>query len=295
MVRRWKLPVVAIVVVLAVAFLGVKLMGARGVFVPARPVSEVGGSAVVVGADRRRIEGRVFVTGTPSANAPLIVVLHGDAPGNKPRYQYFVAAELAAKAPGSRAVALLRPGYADPYGAKSDGDRGLAIGETYTAEVVDQVAAAIESLKAQWSASTVILVGHSGGAAVAANIAALHPGLVRHVFLVACPCDVPAFRQHMAELQSNFFWRLPVHSLSPLVTVLRMDSRTIVTAISGTEDPLTLPQYAQAYVGAAKARGIAASFLTLPGAGHEILDQNAVIENVVAAVSEDSASGGTAR
>ncbi|HTD96317.1 MAG TPA: alpha/beta fold hydrolase [Edaphobacter sp.] len=279
----WKLLLV-LVVVAVLGFLGYDLIASQGTFVPSRPVSKAGGSAVVAGAEGHRIAGRVYVTGAAGSAGAMVVVLHGDAPYNKPRYQYGFASEVADAVPGTRVVALLRPGYADPYGAKSDGHRGFASGENYTLEVTNDIAAAIEALKAQWGASKVILVGHSGGATIAANVAALHPGLVQHVFLVACPCDVPVFRRHMAELQRNPIWLLPVHSLSPQETLDRMEKGTEVTAISGENDPLALPVYARDYVAKAKERGVSASMITIPGKGHEVLDEAIVIEEIAKAV-----------
>jgi alpha-beta hydrolase superfamily lysophospholipase len=183
-------------------------------------------------------------------------------------------------------VALLRPGYADPYGAKSDGDRGLALGENYTREVVDDIAAAIEGLKSQWSAQKVMLVGHSGGATISADLAAIKPGLVQEIVLVSCPCDVPAFRHHMAQLQRNPMWLLPVSSLSPMVTLEEMQPAVKVIAISGENDVIALPEYATQYVEKAKRRGIPALMVTLPGKGHEILNEPFVVNQVAEAVRE---------
>jgi pimeloyl-ACP methyl ester carboxylesterase len=132
----------------------------------------------------------------------------------------------------------------------------------------------------------VLLVGHSGGSAIAANIAALEPGLVRHVFVVSCPCDVPDFRRHMAAMQWSPMWLLPTKSLSPIETLDRMDAATAVTVFSGSEDPVTLPSYAKAYVEKARSRGITAELVTIPGKGHEILDDPAVESAVEAAARE---------
>lgn len=282
--RLWK-PLLLTVVVLALAVVVFKLLEVRGTFDKPRPVSEAGGNAVLAGLSGHHIAGRVYLTGPPNSSAPLVVVLHGDAPTRNPSYQYAFASELAKAAPGTYVVALLRPGYADPYGAKSDGDRGFASGENYTSDVVMYMAAAIQSLKSQWEAPSVVLVGHSGGAAIAADISALHPGLVQHVFLISCPCDVPAFRHHMAKLQRDPVWLLPVHSLSPQETLDRMPpGNTTITAISGSDDPLALPAYSKAYLAKASARGIAASMITITNKGHEILLEPAVIQDIANAV-----------
>jgi hypothetical protein len=283
-VKRWWKLVLLIVIAAVFVDSALSLVGSRGVFAAHRPVSEAGGSAVIAGASGHRMAGRVYLTGTPAQAAPIVIVLHGDAPSANPRYQYAFASDVADAAPGTRVVALLRPGYADPYGAKSDGDRGFALGENYTSEVVNDIASAIQALKSRWRASAVILAGHSGGAAIAANVAALHAGLVRHVFLIGCPCDVPAFRQHMARLQWNPLWLIPVHSLSPTQTLDQMRNGTEVTAISGAQDPLTLPQYARSYIAKAGARGISASMITIQGQGHEILNDSAVVQQVAKAV-----------
>ncbi|MGH8801152.1 MAG: alpha/beta hydrolase, partial [Casimicrobiaceae bacterium] len=193
--RRWKLGIL-VAAVIVFGFYGLGLIASRGTFAPSRPASESPGNLITVGVPGHRLAGRVFLVGTPAPSAPIVIVLHGDAPFANPGYQYAFALDVARAVPGTRAVALLRPGYADPYGAKSDGDRGFALGENYTSQVVNDVAAAIQSLKSRWEAPAVILVGHSGGSAIAANIAALYPGLLQHVFLVGYPRDVPAFRRH---------------------------------------------------------------------------------------------------
>ncbi len=128
--RRWMILPIA-VVVMVVAYVGYQLIAVRGTFAPSRPVSTAGGNAVAVGAPGHRIAGRVYVSGTANPAAPVVIVLHGDAPFVKPRYQYLFASELAGAVPGTRVVALLRPGYGDPYGAKSDGDRGFASGTNW--------------------------------------------------------------------------------------------------------------------------------------------------------------------
>lgn len=266
-----------------------QILALRGAFSPSLPASQAGGTAIEAGTSGHQIAGRVYLFGGPNAANPLVVVLHGDAPYRKPAYQYQFANEVAAAAPGTRVVALLRPGYADPFGARSDGDRGpFAAGENYTPGVIRDLASAIHDLKSRWNAQSLILVGHSGGAALTANIAALKPGLVQTEILVSCPCDVPAFRQHMAQLQRSPVWLLPVRSLSPIVTLDSMSPAVTVIAISGANDPIALPEYAEAYVRKAQSRGLSASIKLIPNQGHEILLNDAVIKEVAQAAQHHS-------
>src|SRR5271155_526873 len=228
--RIW-MTVFLLMALVAIAAISWQLMAVRGTFAELKSPTEAHGESIVVGAEGHRLAGRAFGARGAGAN-PLVVVLHGDAPFANPSYQYKFAADVAQAAPGSAVVALLRPGYRDPYGAKSDGDRGFASGENYTAEVTDDVAAAIQALKNQYGVTSVILVGHSGGAAIAADVAARSSGnLIQQLFLVGCPCNVPAFRRHMARLQWSPVWLLPVNSLSPDQELGQMDHAIKITAI----------------------------------------------------------------
>ncbi len=282
----WKFARYAVRIVILV-YVGTQvymLIAVQGRFAKHLPVSVAGGEAVTTGTEGHRIAGRVYVSGPPSASAPLVVILHGDSPFHLPSYQYLLAQSVANAVPGTRVAGLLRPGYGDPYGAKSDGPRGFASGENYTQLITDDLAAAIQQLKERWNASSVILVGHSGGATLTADIAATHPGLVQHAVLVSCPCDVAAFRSHMWRLQHSVLWLLPAHSLSPLKTLDRMSGDLSITAVTGSVDPIALPEYTYDYVAKAKARGNPAETVVLPGLGHEILNEPATVEQVVKAV-----------
>jgi alpha-beta hydrolase superfamily lysophospholipase len=280
--RIW-VTVFLLMALVAVAATAWQLVAVRGTFADLRPPAEARGEALLVGTPGHQLAGRAFGAGAKNAN-PLVVVLHGDAPFANPSYQYKFAADVAQAAPGSAVVALLRPGYADPYGAKSDGDRGFASGENYTVEVADDVAAAIQQLKSKYAATAVVLVGHSGGAAIAADVAARSGKLIQQVFLVGCPCNVPAFRRHMARLQWSPVWLLPVSSLSPDQALDQMDTQVKITAISGSDDTVTLPDYAQAYIEKAVARGMMASLVIAPGQGHEILNSAPVLARVAASL-----------
>ena len=110
-----------------------------------------------------RLKTSVYRSSGLSPNPVLVVVLHGDAPFNKPDYQDTFAAKVAAAYSDVIAAAILQPGYTDPQGNTSEGDRGLATGDNYNAGNVDALAAAISELRRRFKARRVVVVGHSAG------------------------------------------------------------------------------------------------------------------------------------
>lgn len=217
----------------------------------------------------------------------LLIVLHGDAPFQKPEYQYAVARRIATEIENVIAVAVLRPGYTDPDGHRSSGIRGRAIGDNYTMHNVNAIAAAIGALTETYLPGRVFLLGHSGGAAIAADIIARHPSLVTGgAILVSCPCDVPAWRRHMDSVQHDPIWRTPVASLSPMDLAARVDTHTVVRAIVGSADDVAPPALSRAYVERLRARGVHADLLEIPGAPHDILLDQRVLAEVGKALAQ---------
>lgn len=147
-----------------------------------------------------RLKASVFQSEAIGADPILVVVLHGDAPFNKPDYQNIFAAKVAATNRDVIAVGLLRPGYTDPQGNTSDGERGATNGDNWNAKNTDAVADAIGELKRRYHARKLVVVGHSGGASLTANILGRHPALLDAALLVSCPCDVEKWRQSMFQL-----------------------------------------------------------------------------------------------
>ena len=117
-----------------------------------------------------RLKTSVYRSAELSPHPVLVVVLHGDAPFNKPDYQDTFAAKVAAANSDVIAAAILRPGYTDPQGNTSEGERGQTTGDNYNARNVDAIAAAIGELRQRFQTRRLVVVGHSGGAAITANI-----------------------------------------------------------------------------------------------------------------------------
>ena len=226
---------------------------------------------------------RVY-TGTGVSEAPLLVlVLHGDLPEPSPSYQYEfakVVADTARNTVGTDVVAagVLRPGYRDPTGDRSSGDMGRAVADNYTPEVVDAVARAARQLAKDQHARATILVGHSGGAAIAANVLGRHPDIARGAVLVACGCDPSAWRARRSAETSNPIFDGPTRSILPLEVGSAVAPGTVVRMVVGQEDDVAPPAYSQTYATALRQHGIDVAVDVVPGLGHNILFAPRVLE-----------------
>jgi pimeloyl-ACP methyl ester carboxylesterase len=123
----------------------------------------------------------------------LLVFLHGDTSSGGPADYLFEFARRFSQA-GVVAVALLRPGYSDRAGRTSQGTHYGRI-DSYTPENIAAVGAAIDALKKHFQPRRTIVVGHSGGAAIAGVLIGKTPGLVQGAILVSCPCDIARWRR----------------------------------------------------------------------------------------------------
>lgn len=198
-----------------------------------------------------------------AARPTLFVLLHGNHTSGSPSTsQYQVAEALAAGGgPGTISVALIRPGYDDDAGNHSSGN-AAGRGDNFTAANIDIVADAIARLKRHHQAGRLVLLGHSGGAAMAAVMLGRHPGLADAAVVVACPCDVPAWRA--AAGRTRIAWV----SESAIRTVDRIPLRTRVAVLVGSRDTVTAPSLSREYAAALAGRGIHAELSVIEGADH---------------------------
>jgi len=167
-------------------------------------VRGIGGDIRWMDVPQGQLKTKIYGTGSHSENPVLVVVLHGDGgKGPPPSYQYAVAQAIAegfdkpelseglrqSMGPLLRfddvvAAGILRPGYTDPDGDQSDGRMGTRTGDNHTREVTEAVVAVVNTLKKELNARAVILMGHSGGATISANILALYPDTADAALLV---------------------------------------------------------------------------------------------------------------
>ena len=182
---------------------------------------------------------RTYKSNDISEKPILLITLHGDSPFHNPSYHYKLARLVAEKSNNLVAIGMLRPGYTDAEDRVSDGIKGDAIGDNYDQSRVDQIAKAIQQLKAHYKSSKLILAGHSGGSAITANLIALYPGLVDHAFIVSCPCNINAWRKDMYKLTNKSIFDGDLEAISPIELVEHISNRTAVTLFVGKDDVVT--------------------------------------------------------
>jgi pimeloyl-ACP methyl ester carboxylesterase len=222
-----------------------------------------------------------FKNANITASPVLVIVIHGDAPFNKPGYQYTAAHTIALQNNNTIAVGLLRPGYTDPDGNTSAGVKGLTTGDNYTPGNINAIAQAIERLKKLYHPKKTILVGHSGGSAITADIIGLKPALVNKAVVVSCPCYLTPWREYMSRKQPGFSaWKDSVTSVSPNTVAANISKGTKVIIISGTGDDVTPTQLSVDYYNLLKNYGIDAGLIQIAGEKHDILLHSKVFEAI---------------
>ncbi|MBB5192220.1 pimeloyl-ACP methyl ester carboxylesterase [Silvimonas terrae] len=211
----------------------------------------------VTGADQCLVLASYGVTDAPQV---LLVWLHGDTPARDEAVYLFPMARAVAEQFAAQkvlSVALVRPGYADDKGHRSDGDNHWHQ-DLYTRQNMQIVGGAIDRLKQHYHPQRVILIGHSGGAATAALLAGMMPGLADADILVSCPCDLAAW-------PLGHDWRA---SENPMRWADQVQPPLKVFALTGTADDNTGAALAQAYVARLQQHGVDARFIPIPNASH---------------------------
>jgi len=262
-----------------------------------------------------RLKTRAYSTETLSAHPTLVVFVHGDVP--IPHEDQYIFSQLFAEGAGAPeallsrvrtalgdalvddlataapstdvvVVGVVRPGYSDAEGDTSDGEQGMALADNYTPEVVDAVAAAVARLKAEYSAGAVVMVGHSGGGAIAADLLGRHPDAADGALLIACGCDPVAWRDIMRTGQfADLDWSHPYRSLSPMDLATSVAADTKVRLLAGDNDDTVPPEHTLAYAQALASRGLDVQATIAPGYGHNDISFSPLAFDTLKALIED--------
>lgn len=236
-----------------------------------------GGHDLVLGAAGEQVQASVYTSASLSASPALVIVLHGDAPLLRPAYHYEVAARAARTLPNIVGVGLLRPGYIDPMGRRSDPAGTARLGDNYTAQVSDHVAAAVRELQRRYHPSKTILVGHSGGGAVVANVLEAYPDIAQGALIASCPCDLAAWRAKMGRMGRKNSHQ---HSLSPLEGVERLPFSTHIAIMVGAKDTIVGVENSRTFYRDALNSGAWVTLEVVPGAGHMMMNDPAVVRAI---------------
>lgn len=211
----------------------------------------------------------------------LVIVIHGDAPFEKPDYQYHFAENIARQNKNTIAIGILRPGYTDPDNNTSNGIKGFTTGDNYTLAVNEAIAEAILQLKKSYHPIKTILIGHSGGAAIAGDIIGLKPNLVNSAILVSCPCNLPEWRKYMHTKQMlNLAWWFNFQSISPIAVADSISEETEVTIVVGDKDDVAPVYLSKEYYDKLKSLNKKCKLVLIPNEGHEILLNDKVMNEV---------------
>lgn len=183
----------------------------------------------------------------------LAVFLHGDFWAGGVDYMADIAQYHASE--NIMTAAIVRPGYYDNQGNFSDG-KMLGANDHYTLENVNILSQVVQEFKKKFNPKNVVLVGHSGGAAIASLIANEAPNNIDGLFLFACPCDVNQWRPE---------WK---KSLNPINHIDHISSDIKIQAYVGSLDENTYPELTKSYIEKCKNRGLNAQMFMISNMGH---------------------------
>ena len=214
----------------------------------------------------------------------LVIYLHGDAGTKRISNKLHKAAELSGN-DETLSFLMARPGWETPSGHFSNGGDpyGPDNGDNYIPERdIDPVAHAIMTLKNHYKPKTVIVVGFSGGAAIAGVILGRYPDLINIAVLSSCPCIVPPWREHrmkqkkQIEPSGKIWWP---NSHSPHDYVVNINKKAKIILVVGDLDTNTKPEYSKIYINKLVKHSIDSQLHVIKGAGHaDIRTNNEYIE-----------------
>lgn len=216
----------------------------------------------------------IHTFGAAAGNRTLVIFVHGDGSRGGPS-DYLANAAKRISGGGVTGVVLIRPGYYDSDDVTSTGTSYRREGDGYRDHVIAAVAGAVVQLKAYHDAQRIVLVGHSGGAAISGVILGRYPGLASAAILAACPCNISEWR----SMRGRRPW---TRSRSPHAFIDTVPTDVEVIALTGSKDTNARSVLARDYVTALTGRGVVATFVEVANAGHNGVVRSAAFRDAVA-------------
>lgn len=195
----------------------------------------------------------------------LVIYIEGDgfawrtrsAPSTDPTPLEPVALSLAAADDAPSVAWLARPCQFTGGESARNCTRAWWTDARYGEPVISALVASIDTLKQKAGATTLALVGYSGGGAVAALIAARRDDIA-WLKTVAAPLDTEAFTAHHKVT--------PLHGLNPADFAAALDRLPQIHYV-GSDDAIVPPDINQAIISKLDEEGCA-TLRIMPGIGH---------------------------
>ena len=200
-------------------------------------------------------------------------------------YQYEFARLIAQHCDNVVSVGLLRPGFKDHLGRKSQGRKGFNVGDNYNRTRIDIIAEYIQALIDEYQPSKVIVAGHSGGAAITAKLIAYYPELVDYAFIVSCPIDINVWRKDMFKLKKYPLFLSELSTESPIDLIYEISEKTIVNVFCGV-DQITQSYLSEEYVERLESVGKRGALSLIKGE-HDIFMDDGVLNSVVSTIRQN--------
>ena len=183
-------------------------------------------------------------------NNKLVFFIHGDQLDSKVTYFNDFASNFITS--NALIISITRPGWTNIKDHKSEGKKNISNGDNYVPKVdVDPIYRVIKKLKKKYQLNSTLVIGHSGGAAIAGILSGRFPNLIDEAILISCPCIVPPWRKNyfnQISKKSNSKYCAPVFkSHSPHEYVKKIDPKLKINIFVGKQDQNTLPVFSVNY------------------------------------------------
>ena len=217
----------------------------------------------------------------------MVFFIHGDQ--INPKVTYFDKFISNFSSEDAIIISITRPGWMNNKDHKSDGKTNISNGDNYIPkEDVDPIYRVIKKFKRKYKINNIIIIGHSGGAAIAGILYGRFPNLIKEAVLISCPCIVASWRKdHFQKFVNKLNRKVcfpKFKSKSPHEYVEKIDSEIKINIFVGKEDKNTYPIYSQEYHFILIKNKKNSTFQIFNGDHMSILQNNLMIERIVSII-----------